>query len=197
MSYDDPDYERATAGLKAPRPVARWMVTAVALGVSVGLLFILAKGFGRNPHAVPFALVGKPAPAFTLRRLDTGAPFSFEQMRGRPAVINFWASWCGPCLAEHPVLHWAAQRFGTRVQFVGIVFEDTEANAAGFLRQHGIPFPQLVDPESRTAVSYGVAGVPETYFIDADGNIHGKHVGPITQEAFITEVKSILGEGGP
>ncbi|MEN9796682.1 MAG: hypothetical protein RL653_378 [Pseudomonadota bacterium] len=197
MSYGEPDYEQATAGIRTPSPVARWTATALALGVCAGLLFILGKGFGRNPHEVPFALVGKPAPTFTLRRLDTGAPFSFEQMRGRPAVINFWASWCGPCKAEHPVLHWAAQRFGTRVQFVGVVFEDSENNAKAFLRDHGIPFPQLVDPESRTAVSYGVAGVPETYFIDAAGNIHGKHVGPLTQEAFITEVKAILGEGGP
>lgn len=196
MSHDDGEYERATAGIRAPRPATRWGATALALGVCAGLVFVLAKGFGRDPHKVPFALVGKPAPTFTLRRLDTGAPLSFEQLRGRPAVINFWASWCGPCKAEHGVLHWASQRFGNRVQFVGIVFEDTEPNARAFLRDNGVPFAQLADPESRTAVSYGVAGVPETYFIDANGTIHGKHEGPMTQEDFISEVKMILGEGG-
>jgi cytochrome c biogenesis protein CcmG/thiol:disulfide interchange protein DsbE len=188
------DYDTATSHITPRRPGVLTIGPLVVLAVLVAATFIY---FKRDTRENPYELVGKPAPSFTLRRLDTGAPLSFDQMKGRPVVVNFWASWCAPCRAEHGVMHWAAKKFGQQVQFVGIVYEDSEPNARAFLKANGVPFAEVVDPESRTARAYGVTGVPETFFINAAGDIHGKHVGPITQEAFIQEVQGILGEKAP
>ena len=188
------DYDIATSHIRPRRPGLLTVVPLVVLAAVAAAAFIY---FKRDPREHPYAVVGKPAPSFTLRRLDTGAPLSFDQMRGRPVVVNFWASWCAPCRTEHGVMHWAAKKFGQQVQFVGIVYEDSEPNARAFLKANGVPFAEVVDPESRTAHAYGVTGVPETFFIDAAGNIHGKHIGPITQEDFLKEVQGILGETAP
>ena len=160
------------------------MTRSVALllagvGLAVGLLFFaFARGFGRDPHEVPFALKGKPAPDFTLTRLDTGEKVTLASLRGRPLVLNFWASWCGPCELEHPTLTRAAQRYQGEATFMGVIFEDSPEDARKFGRLDP-SFPQLVDPQSRMAVDYGVTGVPETYFIDAQGIIRDKFVGPL------------------
>lgn len=168
-----------------------WIITLSALALCGALVFVLFAGFGRNPHEVPFLLSGKPAPAFTLKTLDGSQTVSLEQFRGRPVVINFWASWCGPCRYEHPVLEWGARQFGSQAQFLGIVFEDTEENAQGYLQDMGGSFPQLIDPRSRVSVDYGVSGVPETYFITADGLILTKHVGPITDRTLAQRIQEL------
>jgi cytochrome c biogenesis protein CcmG, thiol:disulfide interchange protein DsbE len=146
---------------------------------TAALLFAFISGFGRDPHEVPFILRGQPAPDFTLTRLDTGEQVSLASLRGHPFVLNFWASWCGPCQLEHPNLARAAQRYQQDARFFGVVFEDTPENARAFARPMDPSFPQLVDPQSRMAVDYGVSGVPETYFIDARGIIRDKYVGPL------------------
>jgi cytochrome c biogenesis protein CcmG/thiol:disulfide interchange protein DsbE len=169
----------------------KWRVTLSFVVLCLGLLAVLYKGFGSDPHAVPFMLKGEPAPPFALRALDSGMKVSLEQLKGRPVVMNFWASWCGPCKMEHPVLEWGSREFGNQAQFLGVVFEDTEDNARQFLSQMGASFPQLVDPRSRVAVDYGVAGVPETYFIDAQGTIRGKHVGPIDPQTMADWMKDL------
>ncbi len=158
------------------RPAVLLVGVAVAVGV---LLFAFAMLFGRDPHAVPFGLKDQPAPDFTLTRLDTGEPVTLKQLRGRPLVLNFWASWCGPCQQEHPTLARAAQHFKDEANFFGVVFEDTPEEARQFARPMDPSFPQLIDPQSRMAVDYGVTGVPETYFIDAQGIIRDKFVGPL------------------
>lgn len=169
----------------------KWKLPVGLSVVSVALLAVLWKGFGRDPHAVPFMLQGKPAPDFTLRSLRTGEEVSLASLKGQPVVLNFWASWCGPCITEHPVLEWGAQEFGRDARFLGVVFEDTDENARAFLRKHGESFTQLVDPRSRIAVDFGVAGVPETYFIDANGIILGKHVGPIDPDSLAAGIRAL------
>jgi len=152
------------------------LVLALSL---VGLLFA---NLGRDPHAVTSPLVGRAAPAFRLKPVGGGPPVDLAQLRGRPVIVNFWATWCVPCFEEHPVLVQAARDLGSSVQILGIVYEDEEERVDGFLRQHGQAYPSLLDLESKTAIAYGVHGVPETYFIDGKGRIVAKKEGPLTPE---------------
>jgi cytochrome c biogenesis protein CcmG, thiol:disulfide interchange protein DsbE len=163
----------------------------LATGVMVG---IFASRFGKDTHKVPFMLRGQPAPAFDLGKLNGEGRLSLADFKGKPVVLNFWATWCRPCVYEHPVLEWGAREFGDQVGFVGMVFEDNESSARQFLAQHGRSFPQLFDPDSRIAVEYGAAGVPETYFIDAQGIIVDKYdLGPISPEELSSRVRGLLG----
>src|SRR5215469_11215589 len=173
-----------------------WIGLSLA-AVTAVLLFVLAKGFGRDPHEVPFQLRGKPAPDFTLRRLDTGEPVRLSDLKGKPIVLNFWASWCGPCKMEHPVVAMAARRFGQEYQFFGVVFEDTEENARAFAGASDPSFPQLIDERSRMAVDYGVTGVPETYFIDANGILRDKVAFPIDPRTMMEKLAALKQPPGP
>lgn len=166
---------------------------ATALAVIGFLVYVMASGFGNDPHAVPFLLAGKPAPNFTIKRLDTDQPVSLSEFKGRPVVLNFWSTWCGPCKMEHPVLDWAAKEYGQRAVFLGIVFEDNEQNTKRFLAENGWSFAQLFDPKSTVAVDYGVSGVPETYFLNRDHVIVKKVAAPFTDpRQFAYEIQEIL-----
>jgi cytochrome c biogenesis protein CcmG/thiol:disulfide interchange protein DsbE len=153
-------------------------VLLLGLAVVVPLVAVLLLNLGRNPHMIASPLVGRAAPDFALSTLD-GRAVTLAGLRGRPVVLNFWASWCIPCLDEHPLLLQAARALGERVTFLGVVYEDSDEQARAFLARQGQAYPSLVDPGSRTAIAYGIFGVPETYFIDAEGRIAAKHVGPL------------------
>ena len=154
-------------------------VFSVGLVLVVPLIGVLMAGLGRDPRVVRSPLVGRPAPAFSLPPVGGGAPVSLAELRGRPAVLNFWATWCVPCLEEHGVLREAARSLEGRVQFLGIVYQDDEANVARFLGQHGRTYPSLLDDHGRTAIAYGIYGVPETFFLDPNGTVVAKYTGPL------------------
>jgi cytochrome c biogenesis protein CcmG, thiol:disulfide interchange protein DsbE len=155
------------------------LVGGIATAAIVGMVVVLVLSFGKDPHEVPFALRDKPAPAFKLKRLDGAGEVSSSDFQGKPIMLNYWASWCIPCAQEHSSLVRASREWGSRVQFVGIVYQDTDPAARAYLAEHGAPYPQLVDPGSEVALDYGVAGVPETYFIDAHGIVRDKFAGPL------------------
>ncbi|MBS1152509.1 MAG: dsbE [Myxococcaceae bacterium] len=170
----------------------RWIIFSIAAATATVLLYVFYAGFGTDPHAVPFMLAGSKAPMFTMKRLDTGEMVQLKDYIGKPIVLNFWATWCGPCKLEHPTLEWGYRKYGREVVFLGVVFEDSEENTKAFLKANGGGWPQLFDLKSTVAVDYGVAGVPETYFIDKSGTILGKYAFPIDPPTLAKRIEEIL-----
>ena len=150
--------------------------------IFIVLAGFLAVGLKLNPRELPSPLIDKPAPAFSLPRLDVSAQkLSSQEMRGKVWVLNVWASWCGPCRQEHPLI---AELAKTGVPVVGLNYKDKPADAAAWLVELGDPFMTTVtDREGLVGIDYGVYGVPETFVIDKAGVIRLKHVGPVTPEA--------------
>jgi cytochrome c biogenesis protein CcmG, thiol:disulfide interchange protein DsbE len=166
----------------------------VALAAVAGLLGLLVWRLTHRPH-VP--AIGGPAPGFTAKRLD-GGRFSLAAVRGKPVVINFWASWCGPCKTEAAALERQWQRYrGQGVVFLGVDYTDHTSDARRFLARHGVTYPTLLDGSGSIGDRYGITGVPETYFVDRNGRIVGEHIlGPITtsrwSEAFARGIRQAL-----
>lgn len=152
----------------------------IALFVALGVL--LAFGLRLDPKKIPSPLVGKPLPAFSLPTLDNPARIvSNADLKGRPVLINVWASWCTACRDEHPLLVELA-RAGV-VPVIGLNYKDKPEDAHEILRRDGNPYGMvLVDASGRTGIDWGVYGVPETFIVDRDGVIRYKHIGPITPD---------------
>ncbi len=154
------------------------VVLGLGLAIVLPLVALLASGFGSNPREVPSVLEGAAAPGFHLVTLE-GVEVSLDDLRGDPVVLNFWSTWCQPCRLEHPALQRAAQAWPD-VRFLGVIYNDDAEKSRRYLAQAGSAYPSLVDPGGRTAIAYGVAGVPETFVIAPDGTIAHKHVGPLS-----------------
>lgn len=167
-------------------------VLIVGIVIVLALVGVLFAGLGKNPNAIRSPLVGKPAPTFALREVGTNRTVDLGQFRGKPMVVNFWATWCGPCWEEHPVLVANARRLQPGVQFLGVVFQDKEEKILGFLEQRGSGYPTVVDDKGKTAIAYGVGGIPETFFIDAEGVIQAKHTGPLTTDLLQENLRKVL-----
>ena len=147
-----------------------------------------------NPRGVPSALIGRTAPEFELPPLEgSGVPaFSSADLQGLrgPALVNFWASWCVPCIIEHPQLL-RLHREG--VPIFGIAYKDRPDDSLRFLRQHGNAWTRLAwDEPGRVAIDWGVYGVPETYLLDSQGIIRWRWAGPITPEVLDKDVRPLL-----
>ena len=163
-------------------------ILAVGLLLTLPLVGVLVAGLGRD-LTVRSPLVGRPAPAFSLRPVGGGTPLGTAELRGKPAVVNFWATWCVPCYQEHGVLTRAARALEGRVRFVGVVYEDSEENVMGFVREQGSSYPSLLDDDGKTAIAYGIFGVPETFFLDAGGTVVSKFVGPLDDARLAAELR--------
>jgi cytochrome c biogenesis protein CcmG/thiol:disulfide interchange protein DsbE len=166
----------------------------------------LIRLFTGDASRIPSALIGKPAPTFNLPALDglKDTPgLSTEDLRkGHVSVVNIFASWCAPCRQEHPVLMAMARDEALKekgVEIYGLSYKDEPANALGFLQAGGNPFQRIgVDPAGRTAIGFGVYGVPETFVIKGDGTIAYKFVGPLSPSAVATtllpEIEKAMGK---
>jgi cytochrome c biogenesis protein CcmG/thiol:disulfide interchange protein DsbE len=167
---------------------ARILVWPLAIFAVLAALFAFALRSG-DPSRLPSALIGKPAPATDLPALEglteggrmIGGFRSADLGSGQVSVVNFWASWCGPCVQEHPHLMALGKRTGVRI--LGVNYKDQAASARRFLGRYGNPFAAVgVDGNGRAAIEWGVYGMPETFIVGGDGRILYKHVGPITAE---------------
>ncbi len=137
-------------------------------------------------------LVGQPAPDFTLALLD-GPRLTLSALRGKVVVVNFWASWCPPCADELPDLQRVWSTYGGRgVTLVGVAFSDEEAAVRDFIERFSITYPVGLDGDGRIAGRYGITGVPETFVVDANGNVAAVHIGPVTAEQLMQDVESAL-----
>jgi cytochrome c biogenesis protein CcmG/thiol:disulfide interchange protein DsbE len=165
------------------------LVWPLAIFAVLAALFAFALGSG-DPSRLPSALIGKPAPAIDLPALEglmeggrtIGGFRGADLASGQASVVNFWASWCGPCVQEHPLLMALRERTGVRI--FGVNYKDQPAAARRFLGRYGNPYAAVgVDGNGRAAIEWGVYGMPETFIVGGDGRIVYKHVGPITAEA--------------
>ena len=168
------------------------MLRLAGLGAAGVVLLILVAGLLRDPAVSASPLVGSPAPAFRLTSLD-GRDVSLEELRGRPVVLNFWASWCVPCREEAPLLDAVAREFGPRgLVVLGVLFSDEPDAARTFAARYGLSYASVIDPDGRTAVDFGVFGIPETFFIDASGTIRSLQIGPVLESDLRARIAGLL-----
>lgn len=176
-----------TEALEAARRRRMRLILAAPVAIFLGLaaLFLFRLNVGGDPSAIPSVLVGRPVPETALPPLEgllrNGAPvpgLTPADLRGRPLLVNVFASWCGPCRIEHPLLMRLAE--DPDLAIVGINNKDQPENARRFLGALGNPYEAVgVDANGRASIEWGVYGVPETFVVGPDGTILYKHIGPI------------------
>jgi cytochrome c biogenesis protein CcmG/thiol:disulfide interchange protein DsbE len=151
----------------------------LAAAVLLPSLVMLGSRLGKDATIVPTVLKGKPAPAFSLTTLD-GKTIRNADLRGKPYVVNFWASWCPPCRLEHGNLRSFWERYRDQgIMLLGVIMNDTASNARAFQEELGGDWPLLQDPRDKTLVDFGVRSPPETFVVSGDGIIVEKFSGPL------------------
>ena len=165
----------------------------VLLFLGLAAYFALALRPGHDPQALPSAMIDKPAPSFALAGLDGGAGLARDALQGHVVLINFFSSWCVPCKLEQTILMRIAEH--EHVPLYGIDYKDKPDDAQHLLAQFGNPYRSIgVDRDGRTAIDFGVYGVPETYVIDKQGRIRFRFAGPLTAEVLEQQVLPLVRE---
>jgi cytochrome c biogenesis protein CcmG, thiol:disulfide interchange protein DsbE len=180
----------------------RRLLFIVPLILFVGLViyFVIALRPGYDPSRLPSAMIGKPVPAFDLPGPPrppayAGPPVklgvSNNDLLGHVSIVNFFASWCVPCRVEHPVLMGMGPT--ANVPMVGIAYKDKPSDAVEFLNEYGNPYSMIgLDETGRTAINFGVYGVPETYIVDKQGIIRMRYVGPLNAEVVARQILPLV-----
>ena len=165
----------------------------VALACVAGLLGLLVWRLTHQQHA---PRIGSPAPGFTLHRLGgSGGTVSLAELRGRPVVLNFWASWCVGCKADAKVLERAYSHYSRRgVVFLGVDWHDLASDARRFVAANGVRFPMLEDGSGAVTASYGISQAPETYIVGRSGRIVAHIPGSMAAAALASEFREGLAE---
>jgi cytochrome c biogenesis protein CcmG/thiol:disulfide interchange protein DsbE len=162
----------------------------IAFALVAGLLALLVWSVVHQDHAPG---VGATAPAFTLRRLDGQGTVSLASYRGKPVVLNFWASWCEPCKSEAAVLErdWTSYR-SRGVVFLGVDYHDLDSDGRRFVSAHALTFPMLQDGSGSVTNRYGISQVPETYVLNRQGKVVAHLRGPITDPGFADQFRNAI-----
>jgi len=162
------------------------------MAVFLVLVLFLGAGLRLDPKEVPSPLIGKPAPAFALARLDTPEQkISREDLLGQVWMLNVWASWCVACRQEHPLLVEFAKT--KTLPIYGLNYKDQRAAGMKWLADFGNPYTaSLSDLDGRVGIDFGVYGVPETFIIDRQGMVRFKHTGPVTPEVIRAEIEPLV-----
>ncbi len=168
-----------------------YVLPALLFG-AVAAWFLVALVSGRDPSVVPSALLDRPAPEFVLPPLFADQPgVARADLDGRVILVNFFASWCVPCRAEHPQLMQLAEAEG--VLIFGIAYKDKPEASRDFLAELGNPYDRIgIDADGRTAIEFGVYGVPESYVIDTAGMIRYREVGPLTPTVLADKILPLI-----
>ena len=172
--------------------MARHLRYLVPLAIFAVLVAFLYRGLSLDPKLVPSPLVGKPAPAFSLTRLeDPDATITEADLKGKVSLLNIWATWCVSCRAEHEVLVRLAKT--GKVDIYGLNYKDDRAQALRWLQQLGNPYvTNAFDEDGRVGIDWGVYGAPETFIIDRQGIIRHKHIGPLTDQIVRDEILPLV-----
>jgi cytochrome c biogenesis protein CcmG/thiol:disulfide interchange protein DsbE len=182
-----------------------FMVTGA---IGAPFIALLAFGMTRDPRQIPSPLPGKAAPTWIhevfapgadpAQQRTVGDTVRLAELKGNVVVVNFWASWCLACRDEHADLSEAAQQLAAKgVKVFGMLYNDQPANGVRWIADMGgQSYPSLTDPGARTAIDYGLYGVPETFVIDQTGKVAHKFIGPVTATALMAKVDSVLKAGG-
>jgi len=184
---------QATDNEAKPEPASRRRLLIaflpLVLFIALAGVFLYQLGSGKDASEIPSVLIGSKAPSLDLPPLDglvaNGEPvpaLTDMAIKGKLALVNVWASWCVPCRQEHPVLLELSR--DPRIELVGINYKDKNDNALRFLGELGNPFAAVgIDPVGKSAIDWGVYGIPETYLVGPDGTILHKQIGPFTIES--------------
>ena len=198
-----PGIEQVTAAIGDPvagshvsRPPARLPRAYYAAAAAAPLLVLAVWGamLIARPASPGVAHIGERAPAFVLADLN-GNPLRLQDLRGRPVIVNFWASWCGPCVEEFPLLVSAqAQHQAAGLAVIGIVFRDRSEAARAFMSRMGASWPTAMDPGDGVATQFGIIGPPDTFFIDRNGVVVGRQIGQLSAADLQRGLSQIVGE---
>ena len=162
-------------------------------GTVLGLITLLAFGFTTNPKKVPSPLLGRPAPDFQVDELNGKQKFSLSEFKGKPVILNFWASWCAECRTEAIILENFYKKYGKKLAIIGIAIQDSPQKAKTFARHFSKTYLLALDDLSgNIALDYGIYGVPETFFIDPKGNIFHKTIGEVSTELLEKKFKPFM-----
>ena len=170
----------------------KYLKFLLPMGIFLVLVVFLGIGLRLDPKEVPSPLIGKPAPAFALARLDKPEQkISRDDLLGKVWMLNVWASWCVACRQEHPLLVEFAN--AKLLPIYGLNYKDKPDAGRKWLADFGNPYTaSLSDLDGRVGIDFGVYGVPETFIIDRQGMVRFKHTGPVTPEVLRTQIEPLV-----
>lgn len=177
-----------TVPVAGARSGSRWLGVALILVPALLFIGLLTVALVQNS---PPPQVGDPAPSFEAELLKGDGELALDDLRGKPAVINFWASWCVPCRDEAPMLSEAAARYGDEVAFVGVDIRDARSSAIEFVERWDLDYTHVRDEDLAIYDDFGLTGQPETFFLDEDGVILEHVAGPLSREPLFQLLDSL------